>query len=231
MARNIVLVILGGFLILFIAAVVYLLLGRSSINPGNNTASVSNNIAVAGPTMKHLITIDTNYGEIQFGTYDDDAPSTVQNFIDLTNKGFYNGLTFHRVVKDFVIQGGDPNCKPATVNPKTGGLELNVSGPCGAGGPGYKLNDELNPDTLSYQEGYVQGVVAMANSGPNTNGSQFFIMLKDNLTLPHNYTIFGKVVKGQDVVQKIGEVQVDPKDDRPVSVVIMKKVTVAPYSQ
>lgn len=230
MARNVVLIILSAFLLLFIAAVGYLLF-QSGVKTNENSPSSSSNNLSSGPIMRHLITIDTNYGQIQFATYDDDAPNTVKNFIDLANKGFYNGLSFHRVVKDFVIQGGDPNCRPATVNPKTGGLELNVSGPCGAGGPGYKFNDELNPNTLSYQQGYLQGVVAMANSGPNTNGSQFFIILKDNLTLPHNYTIFGKVVKGQDIVDQIGNVKVDPKDDRPIDVVVMKKVSVQTLSQ
>jgi len=163
--------------------------------------------------QKRIVTIETSMGTIKFETYDADAPKTVQNFITLAQKGFYNNLTFHRIVKEFVIQGGDPNCNPST-----------SSGPCGAGGPGYQFEDELNPAAESYKNGYQKGVVAMANAGPNTNGSQFFIMLADN-SLPHNYTIFGKVISGQDVVDRIGQVPVGPQD-RPLEPIVMKKVTV-----
>lgn len=121
--------------------------------------------------------LDTNKGIIEFEIYPE-ATKAATNFISLTNDQFYDGLSFHRVVPGFVIQGGDPVGN-------------------GTGGPGYKFADE--PVTKKY----VKGIVAMANSGPNTNGSQFFIMLEDNLNLPPNYTIFGKVIKGQDVVSKI----------------------------
>jgi cyclophilin family peptidyl-prolyl cis-trans isomerase len=151
------------------------------------------------------IKIETNYGNIVFETYPSDAPKTVKNFVDLASKGFYNGLIFHRVIDGFMIQGGDPLGN-------------------GTGGPGYKFEDELNPNTPSYKEGYKKGVVAMANAGPNTNGSQFFIMLKD-YPLPNNYTIFGKVVSGQEVVDKIGKVKTN-SNDKPVSDVVMTKVTV-----
>jgi len=157
----------------------------------------------------HLIKIETNVGEIQFQTYDADAPKTVENFISLADKGFYDGLIFHRVVKNFVIQGGDPNGT-------------------GTGGPGYKFEDELNPNTESYKEGYKKGVVAMANSGLNTNGSQFFIMLQD-YPLPHSYTIFGKVAVGQDVVDYIGKLETD-SNDKPLQTVIMRKVSVEEIS-
>ena len=157
------------------------------------------------PTMQHLITLKTNFGEIQFETYDNDAPKTVANFITLAQKGFYKNVTFHRVIKGFMIQGGDP----------TG---------TGTGGPGYAFADELNPATPSYQQGYKKGVVAMANAGPNTNGSQFFIMLEDN-PLPNNYTIFGRVVKGQDVVDAIGSTPTGP-GDKPSSPVVIESVTV-----
>lgn len=152
----------------------------------------------------HMITIDTNYGKIVMETYDSDAPNTVKNFITLAEKGFYNGLTFHRVIKGFMIQGGDPNGT-------------------GTGGPGYQFADELNPNTASYKAGYKKGVVAMANAGPNTNGSQFFIMTAD-YPLPNLYTIFGKVVSGQDVVDKIALVQTGA-NDKPISPVTMTKVS------
>ncbi|MDE2172499.1 MAG: peptidylprolyl isomerase [Patescibacteria group bacterium] len=155
----------------------------------------------------HTVTIQTNKGTIVFETYDADAPNTVQNFLTLANKGFYNGLIFHRVIQGFMIQGGDP----------TG---------TGTGGPGYSFNDELNPATPSYQAGYVRGTVAMANAGPNTNGSQFFIMQKDTPALPHDYTIFGKVISGMDVVDAIAATPVDA-NDKPLSNVTMTSVTVA----
>ena len=161
----------------------------------------------------HKITLSTSMGDMVFETYDEDAPKAVENFITLAEKKYYDGLTFHRVIKGFMIQGGDPNCTSAR-----------SSGLCGTGGPGYRFEDELNPLTPSYEEGYKKGVVAMANAGPNTNGSQFFIMLADN-PLPHNYTIFGKVVSGQDVVDKIGSVKTGA-GDRPAETVVIKSVKV-----
>jgi len=166
--------------------------------------ATTNNISNNKISM-HNITIETNKGTIVFETYDNDAPKTVANFISLANKGFYNGLIFHRVIEGFMIQGGDP----------TG---------TGTGGPGYKFADELNPNTDSYKAGYVRGTVAMANSGPNTNGSQFFIMHKDT-PLPHNYTIFGKVISGMDVVDAIASTPVNSAD-KPLADVKMLKVTV-----
>lgn len=123
-------------------------------------------------------TIKTAKGDIKIEFYPEDAPKTVSNFIFLAGKGFFDGLTFHRREEGFVIQGGDPNGN-------------------GTGGPGYQFEDE------PVNKSYVRGVVAMANSGPDTNGSQFFIMLADNATLPKNYTIFGKVISGMEVVDKI----------------------------
>ena len=161
----------------------------------------------AGSTNNaHKVTIVTNYGTIVFETYDADAPNTVQNFLTLAGKGFYDGLTFHRVIPGFMIQGGDPKGD-------------------GTGGPGYQFADELNPATASYQVGYKKGVVAMANSGPNTNGSQFFIMTAD-YSLPNQYSIFGKVISGQNVVDQIANVKADPTSNKPITPVVMKKVTV-----
>lgn len=178
---------------------------RKGSSPESGAVAAPEASALNKENMNHLITIKSNFGEIQFETYDNDAPKTAKNFIDLANKGFYNNLIFHRVIKDFMIQGGDPKGD-------------------GTGGPGYKFEDELDPNTESYKQGYVKGVVAMANAGPNTNGSQFFIMLKDT-ALPHNYTIFGKVVKGQEVVDAIGNVQTGA-NDKPLKPVLMEKVSV-----
>jgi cyclophilin family peptidyl-prolyl cis-trans isomerase len=202
------------FLVLVLGVAIYGVVSQGSGKTELATTTLNDVIATSTPVainqtnnlnMKHLITIQTNFGEIAFETYDGDAPKTVDNFIKLAQKGFYNELTFHRVISGFMIQGGDPIGN-------------------GTGGPGYEFADELNPNTDSYKQGYVQGVVAMANSGPNTNGSQFFIMLKDT-PLQHDYTIFGKVVKGQDVVDAIGNVKTDA-NDRPLSPIKMEKVTV-----
>ncbi len=173
---------------------------EQTVSGEGQTATSTTNI-----TTQYMITIATNYGDITFETYASDAPNTVQNFVTLANKGFYNGLTFHRVIKGFMIQGGDPNGN-------------------GTGGPGYAFADEINPQSDLYKTGYKKGVVAMANAGPNTNGSQFFIMTED-YPLPPNYTIFGRVVSGQEVVDKIAGVKTGA-GDKPVSPVTMKSVTV-----
>ncbi len=216
------------FVLAAVAGSAYLVFARGPVDPNKNQASVQASQNIAGETggtsattnpetgttdtpkntnitKKHMITITTNYGDITFETYDNDAPNTVQNFVTLANKGFYNGLTFHRVIKGFMIQGGDPNGN-------------------GTGGPGYAFADEINPASDLYKTGYKKGVVAMANAGPNTNGSQFFIMTED-YPLPPNYTIFGKVTAGQDVVDKIAGVKTGA-GDKPVTPVTMKSVSV-----
>jgi cyclophilin family peptidyl-prolyl cis-trans isomerase len=158
----------------------------------------------------HAITLKTNVGDITFQTFDADAPKAVSNFIELASKGFYDNVIFHRVIEGFMIQGGDP----------TG---------TGSGGPGYQFADELTPGTEAAKRGYVRGTVAMANAGPNTNGSQFFIMHQD-YPLPYNYTIFGYVTAGQDIVDKIATTKTD-SNDRPLTDVVIKSVTVKPASQ
>ncbi len=164
--------------------------------------------------VKEIGVIETSMGTIEIEFFRNDAPKTVENFVKLAEKKYFDGIIFHRVSKGFVIQGGDP----------TG---------TGSGGKsiyGKEFADELNPNAPSFKEGYKKGVVAMANRGPNTNTSQFFIMLKDMPTMPKNYTIFGKVIKGQDVVDKIGQVditpQMGPTDGKPKVDVVMKKVTI-----
>lgn len=127
-------------------------------------------------------TIQTKKGTIQFELYDKETPKTVGNFEKLAQSGFYDGLTFHRVVEDFVIQGGCPNGD-------------------GTGGPGYQFEDEFVP-TLSHNG---PGVLSMANAGPDTNGSQFFITLAECNYLDGKHSIFGKVTQGMDVVKKIEE--------------------------
>jgi len=202
--------VIAILIIAIIALVVWVgSLGNSStqILPTVASSSITSNLT----NNEHMITIQTNKGTIVFETYDADAPNTVNNFITLANKGFYNGVIFHRVIAGFMIQGGDP----------TG---------TGMGGPGYTFADELNPATQSYQTGYVRGTVAMANAGPNTNGSQFFIMQKDT-PLPHSYTIFGHVTSGMDVVDAIAAVPTNGNppvgSNKPLTPIVMEKVTVA----
>lgn len=148
--------------------------------------------------------VSTNRGEITFELLAD-SPIASSNFISLANKHFYDGVIFHRVIKGFMIQGGDPEGT-------------------GTGSPGYKFEDELDSSTDSYKRGYVRGTVAMANAGPNTNGSQFFIV-HENYNLPHDYTIFGRVLSGMDVVDVIANSEVDG-NDKPIQPILMNKVTV-----
>ncbi len=151
-----------------------------------------------------IVTFTLAQGTIQAELYPEKAPNTVNNFVSLVKKGFYDGLIFHRVIEGFMIQGGDP----------TG---------TGAGGPGYEIPDEFSND-LHFNK---MGILAMANRGPNTGGSQFFITLGPTPHLDNKHTIFGIVVQGMDVVEKIGKVKTD-KNDKPVDPVIINSITIEP---
>lgn len=144
----------------------------------------------------------TSEGTFTVELFEDKAPLTTKNFISLAEKGFYDGLIFHRVIDGFMIQGGDP----------TG---------MGMGGPGYEIPDEFHPDLKHDGE----GVLSMANAGPNTGGSQFFITLAATPWLNGHHAVFGKVVRGMDIVRKIGKVDCD-LGDRPLVEVVIKKVTI-----
>ena len=147
-------------------------------------------------------TMQTNHGRIELELHDGDAPATVENFKKLASEGFYNGVIFHRVIPDFMIQGGDP----------TG---------TGSGGPGYQFEDEFNDRKVE------RGALAMANAGPNTNGSQFFIVTADACPwLDGKHTVFGRVTSGMDVVDAISSVETGP-GDRPQDDVRIESVTVA----
>lgn len=146
------------------------------------------------PIVTDTAFVKTSVGTITLALYGEDAPRTVANFIGLAAKGFYKGLLFHRVLPGFVVQAGDPKTK-----------DTSLRGVWGTGGEsiyGRPFEDELNPNAPSYKRGYVEGTLAMANRGPNTNTSQFFITLKD-VALPKNYTIFGRLLSGMDVVRAI----------------------------
>ena len=137
---------------------------------------------VIDPEKRYFATMRTNKGVVEIELFPKETPNTVNNFVFLARQGFYDGTPFHRVIKGFMLQGGDP----------TG---------TGTGGPGYKFNDE--PVTRDY----LRGTLAMANAGPNTNGSQFFIM-HQNYALPKNYIIFGQATDGLDVIDAIANTQV-----------------------
>jgi cyclophilin family peptidyl-prolyl cis-trans isomerase len=152
--------------------------------------------------------IETNLGTIRFELLEDEAPKTAENFRLLAEAGKYDGVIFHRVIKGFMIQGGDP----------TG------TGRGGQSAWGGRFDDEINRSSALYRGAYERGTVAMANAGPNTNGSQFFIMHAD-YPLPPSYTKFGRVVEGQDVVDQIATTATD-RGDRPQTEVRMEKVTI-----
>jgi cyclophilin family peptidyl-prolyl cis-trans isomerase len=147
------------------------------------------------------MTMTTNHGDIVLELFDEDAPETVANFRRLAEKGFYDGLIFHRVIPDFMIQGG---CPEGT----------------GTGGPGYTFEDEIN------QHKVVRGALAMANAGPNTNGSQFFIVTTEEAPwLDGKHTVFGEVSGGMDVVDRIGSTQTDSRD-RPVDAIGIETLSI-----
>ena len=148
-------------------------------------------------------TFETSEGTFKVELLEDKAPVTTKNFIDLAQKGFYNGTIFHRVIDNFMIQGGDP----------TG---------TGRGGPGYTIKDEFHKE-LKHD---APGLLSMANAGPNTGGSQFFVTLVPTPWLDNKHAIFGRVTQGMDVVQKIGKTKVGP-GDRPVQEMKIKSVTVS----
>ena len=149
-----------------------------------------------------IAVFDTNMGEFEIELFEDKAPNTTKNFIDLSEKGFYEGVIFHRVIDGFMIQGGDP----------TG---------TGMGGPGYQIDDEFHPDLKHDSE----GILSMANAGPNTGGSQFLITLAATPWLDGHHAVFGKVVKGMEVVKEIGSVRTGFQD-RPMHDVVINKITI-----
>jgi cyclophilin family peptidyl-prolyl cis-trans isomerase len=151
---------------------------------------------------RYTAVLETSMGTITADLFASEAPVTTNNFVFLARQGFYDGLTFHRVIPGFVIQGGDPRGS-------------------GSGGPGYEFEDELDNEL-----GYELGTLAMANAGPHTNGSQFFIVAgSKGAALPKNYSIFGRVTEGMDVVEAIATVPTGAMD-RPVTAVTMDRVTI-----
>ena len=193
-----------------ITAVAVLLAAGCSSSAGNSKVPES----AKSSGGKHA-TIVTDKGPIEIELLESDSPQAVENFRLLAEHGYYNGLTFHRIVKGFMIQGGDP----------TG------TGSGGESAWGKAFDDNINAQSPLYQGGYKRGIVAYANAGPNTNGSQFFIMHMD-YELPPNYVIFARVTSGMTVVDAIADVQTVLGDDgapsKPVMPQVIKTVTVQP---
>lgn len=152
-------------------------------------------------------TLKTNLGDIVIALDTTNTPKTAENFTNLAESGFYNGTKFHRIIKGFMIQGGDPLSK-----------DDSKQAYWGTGGPGYQFDDEIKPTNSN-----VAGTISMANAGPNTNGSQFFINVADNGFLNGKHTVFGKVTSGYDLVEKMSMVATAP-NDRPLEAIVINSI-------
>jgi len=186
-------------LALFFITLIFFLGCKQSQSNGQGNIMVS-------PDSMLVAVMQTNMGTINLELLPEVAPKAVKNFVGLTNQGYYDSLTFHRVISNFMIQGGDPTATGQGGKSIYGGL----------------FEDEFNQN-YKFDSA---GVLAMANAGPNTNGSQFFITLAATPWLNFHYTIFGKVIDGLDVVEKIGKVPTNPANDKPVKPVIIEKMTI-----
>ncbi|HUX94050.1 MAG TPA: peptidylprolyl isomerase [Ignavibacteriaceae bacterium] len=184
---------------LFFIALVFFLGCKQSQSNGQENSMVS-------PDSILVAVMKTNMGTIELQLLPDIAPKAVKNFVELTNQGYYDSLTFHRVINNFMIQGGDPTGTGEGGKSIYGGL----------------FEDEFNQN-FKFDSA---GVLAMANAGPNTNGSQFFITLAATPWLNFHYTIFGKVINGIDVVKEIGKVPTSKPNDKPIKPVIIEKMTI-----
>jgi len=191
----------------------------SSSTENNNQAGViSAEVTNEKETMEQQIIeqkitraiVQTSLGTIEIELFNDKTPKTVENFITLTGNDFYNGTRFHRVIEGFMIQGGDPLSKDTAQIDRWG-----------TGSPGYMFSDEIHSDNSN-----VAGTIAMANAGPNTNGSQFFINVSDNAYLNDKHTVFGKVVSGYDIVEKISMVDTIPGSDRPLQDILVQSIEI-----
>jgi len=187
----------------------------NNFEQNNKESTTTNSIATTTTNMEipekiTSATIKTNKGDFEI-TFSDKAPETVKNFTKLALSGFYNGTRFHRVIRDFMIQGGDPLSK-----------DVANKNSWGTGGPGYTFKDETSPNDV-----FSQGTLAMANAGPNTNGSQFFVVtaIAGTPWLAGKHTVFGHITSGFDVALRIGDMQTDGAD-RPVQDVIVEKVVI-----
>lgn len=185
-----------------------------SVNLENK--DINEMIKIAEKKQTNIATFTTNKGVFEIALYGEDVPNTVSNFVKLAKEGFYNGTRFHRVIANFMIQGGDPLSK-----------DLAKVNEWGTGGPGYSFDDEFAKGLSN-----IKGTISMANSGPNTNGSQFFINVVDNKPLDFDvepltskHSVFGEVVSGMEVVMDIGDDRTG-ENDRPVEEIIIQNITI-----
>jgi len=216
--------IIGGIIILIVGAL-YFMTSQPDENKRENGEenSVLSNIVplsgVAGETApaqndaqkeeKGIAVMSTSLGDITIQLNAADAPNTVSNFITLAKKGFYDGTKFHRVIPNFMVQGGDPLTK-----------DDSLKGQWGTGGPGYAFADEIHANNNN-----VIGSISMANSGPDTNGSQFFLNVANNNFLDDKHTVFGVVIQGMDVVNAIVQAPTEGSD-RPIEAIVINSVTI-----
>lgn len=212
-------IILSIFLMIIIGGLVLLALNTNQKSEIQNTnqilnskSEITNNNNGQQENMNEetkIVILKTNKGDIKLELFARQTPKTVANFIKLTNENFYDGVRFHRVIKNFMIQSGDPLSK-----------DVANKSMWGTGGPGYQFEDEFVQGLSN-----VKGTISMANSGPGTNGSQFFINTVDNLYLDGRHTVFGKVIEGMDVVDKINNTPTN-SDDKPLEDVLIADVMV-----
>ncbi len=196
----IIILALGGY---------FFLVPEKGVEPLDNNPGDNNPVTKPEESKNMIAVMKTNFGEIKLELFSSDAPKTVENFVKLSKDGFYDNVKFHRVIKDFMIQGGDPLTK-----------KDDMKDSWGTGGPGYAFEDEIHSNNHN-----IIGTIAMANSGPDTNGSQFFINTKDNNFLDNKHTVFGKVTEGMEIVRKIEDVDTEGPD-RPVEAVIIESIAI-----
>src|SRR3990172_584048 len=208
-----IIVIALGIVLIGLIAAFALIPTPAAKESANNSNAVENiNSNMQNSDIKNLANqtavLKTNFGDIVLELFSADAPKTVENFIKLSKSGFYNGTKFHRVIKGFMIQGGDPNSKDDDWSDD------------GMGGPGYKFEDEINSNKL------VRGTLAMANAGANTNGSQFFVVTTEATPwLDGKHTAFGRIISGMDIVDKIESVKVN-ENDHPMDDIIVSNIKI-----
>lgn len=192
-------------MVVLLTYILLLTVGCASPKATQPPVPADNNVKQGEVTSQQNSTalFETSKGNFKIELFEDKAPLTTKNFITLVNKGFYNGLIFHRVMDGFMIQGGDPKGN-------------------GTGGPGYNIPDEFNPALRHASE----GMLSMANAGPNTGGSQFFITLAATPWLDNKHAVFGKVVEGMDVVRAIGKVKTNSQNNKPLEDVVIQKITI-----
>jgi len=193
-------------ILLIIASAATFLLVTKATEAGEE---MSFNAAKRTIMQSNKVILKTNHGDIEMKLFEDKAPNTVKNFVTLAEQGFYNGTKFHRIIEGFMVQGGDPLSK-----------DDEMMNRWGTGGPGYQFEDEIydgNRNDL--------GTISMANAGPNTNGSQFFINAADNNFLDPKHTVFGEIISGRDVLMILSQVEtIGPPTNRPVEPVILEEV-------